>query len=310
MARKKFSYKSLLTVFILLLLSVTYLTYFTSDSSTNKWREVFNYFELSDVNINKNDYKLRVHFLNVGKADCIYISFGENNILIDAADKEENDNVVEYLKRQNVDKLNLVINSHAHRDHIGQMESVVNNFKVDEFIMPDIPEEIIPTYATYVSLLKALERNNVNVELAQVGRKINIDDMELEILAPCNDYDSINNTSVVVKLTYGTDSFLFTGDAEKESENDMIDREMNLKSEVLKVGHHGSNTSTTQKFLNKVKPRYAVISVGPDRNKLPKDKVIKRLQSNGIKIYRTDENGTIVFLSNGNGLEIITERRK
>lgn len=261
-----------------------------------------------DVSNVTKDCKMSVHFLDVGKADCAYVSCGDKNILIDAADKDTSNRVEEYLKRQNVKKLDLVVMSHAHRDHIGQMDIIINDFDIEKFIMPDIPKKIIPTSRTYLSVLKALDERKVNVETAKAGSQIVLGDLIVDIFGPCGIYDDINNTSVVVKLTFGSESFLFTGDASENSELDMVSRGFDLKATVLKVGHHGSKTSTTQKFLDAVKPNYAVISVGEDKNNLPNAKILKRLKSCNIKTYRTDKCGNIVSLTNGKGVEFITER--
>lgn len=266
--------------------------------------------EDTGTSVSSKDYKMSVHFLNVGKADCAYINCGDKNILIDAADKDVSNNVREYLKRQNVEKLDLVVMSHAHRDHIGQMDDVIKNFDIDKFLMPDIPNKIVPTSRTYVSMLKALDEKKVNVEIAKVGSRFSIGDMVIDIFAPCGIYDDINNTSIVMKITFGKDSFLFTGDASEQSELDMIKRGFDLKSTVLKVGHHGSRTSSTWKFLNAVSPDYAVISVKKDKSNLPNERIIKRLNSCNIKTYRTDESGNIVCCTNGDGVTFTTEREE
>ncbi len=250
-----------------------------------------------------------VHFLDVGKADCIYIKCENKNILIDAADKDVSNSVVEYLCRQNINKLDLVVVTHPHRDHIGQMEDVVNNFKIDNFIMSEIPLEIIPTSITYKKMLESIKNKNLKIKLVHSGEKFTLGNLKIDILGPYKQYDNLNNNSVVMRLEYGNESFIFTGDAEKEAEKDMIQNNLNLKASVLKVGHHGSSTSTTKNFLKKVNPQFSIVSVGKDRNKLPKENIIKRIKKSGSDVYRTDIYGTIILKTNGDGIDISTERR-
>jgi competence protein ComEC len=148
----------------------------------------------------------------------------------------------------------------------------------------------------------------VKAKIAIPGEKFEIGDMKIEIFGPISENEIVNNNSVVVKITYNSVSFLFVGDAEKAEETDLINSGYDLNSTVLKVGHHGSKTSSTYKFLGKVSPKYAVISVGPDKSNLPKEKVLKRLEKFSDHIYRTDKNGTIIFLTDGKKIEVKTEK--
>ncbi len=277
----------------------------------------FNWNSLTETTVTSNngeaenksiDYGMSVHFLDVGKADCCYIECEDKRILIDAADKEPTNAVVEYLERQKVKKLDLVVVSHPHRDHIGQMSSVINNFKIDKFIAAKVPDSITPTYATYEKMLRTLNKNNLKIEYVKSGKKFEIGNMKIEILAPINYHDKLNSNSIVMKITYGEVSFLFTGDAEKPEEEDIINSGENLKSTVLKVGHHGSKTSSSYNFLSKVKPAYAVISVAPDKSNLPKEIVLNRLNKFCDKIYRTDENGTVIMRTDGKKIKFETEK--
>ena len=275
------------------------------------WKNVFNNFNISDASLPESpDFDLNVHFLNVGKADCIYVKFKDHNILIDAADTEPSPNVVEYLKRQGVSILDLVVVSHPHRDHIGQMSEVIKEFKINKFIEPDVPEECIPVGVTYQRMLKALKAKNIDAELIRGRKNLKLDNLNIDIFGPISlDKKNVNNNSIVLKLTYLNVSFLFTGDAEKQEEAEIIDAGCNLKSDVIKIGHHGSRTSTSQNFLDCVRPTYAVISVGPDRSNLPKEEVLKRIKDMGADIYRTDLNGNIIFSSNGKEIKISTEKK-
>lgn len=254
------------------------------------------------------EYPMNVHFMDVGKADSILITCNDKNILIDAADKDISNSVVEYLERESVKKIDLVVVTHPHRDHIGQMAEVVRRFAIVRFIMPHLKDGVMSTTHTYEDLLHALDEKNISPQEPNPGSAFKVGDMNVEIFAPNEQYDNINNYSVVTKITYGNKSFLFTGDAEKESENDMIKAGYNLSADVLKVGHHGSKTSTTQNFLSAVKPQYAVISVGDDKNNLPKKETLNRLQKNNIEVLRTDVNGNVIFSTDGEKIEIFKQK--
>ena len=177
-------------------------------------------------------------------------------------------------------------------------------------MMPYLKDDMIPTFKSYERLLLALDRKDMKISKPEPGSSFNIGNLKVDILAPVTQYDDMNSNSMVLKLTYKNKSFLFTGDAGKESERDMIAMGYNLKADVLKVGHHGSKTATSQAFLNRVQPTYAVISVGEDRNKLPKKEIIDRLKKNNIKTYRTDLDGTVVFATDGDSLKFFCEKEK
>lgn len=253
---------------------------------------------------------MSVHFLNVGKADCAYIKCKDRNILIDAADKEPNSVVVEYLKKQDVSKLDLVVVSHPHRDHIGQMPEVINEFKIGRFMEPDVPDSLVPTTATYEKMLKALKNKNVKSELINEAKSFDLGDMHIEIFGPLSYDENMNNNSIVMKITYSDVSFLFTGDAAKAEENEILSEGYDLESTVLKVGHHGSRTSSTEKFLKAINPKYAIISVGPDKSNLPKEEVLERLGRICPNIYRTDLCGNIVLHTDGKKIKVETEIKK
>lgn len=304
--KSKFNYG----ILALLVLCFTFILNFESIKNFN-WNSLIETTANSSNSETKNesfDLGMSVHFLDVGKADCCYIECEDKRILIDAADKEPTNVVVEYLERQNVKKLDLVVVSHPHRDHIGQMSNVIDNFKIGKFIAAKVPDNITPTYATYEKMLRTLNKNKVKIEYVKSGKKFEIGNMKIEILGPINYHNNLNSNSIVMKITYGEVSFLFTGDAEKPEEEDIVNSGANLKSTVLKVGHHGSKTSSSYNFLSNVKPDYAVISVGPDRSNLPKEIILNRLNKFCNKIYRTDESGTIIIRTDGKKIKFETEK--
>ena len=272
------------------------------------WHDVYKSVGITEPTDAFENYDMSAHFIDVGKADSIYVNCKDKNILIDGGEKDTYNTVVEYLKKKGIKKLDLVIASHPHSDHIGGLVEVLNEFKIGKVLMPKLRDDIVPTSKVYENFLLAIDKNNIPVEIAISGNTFYIGNLKIEIFAPNKQYDSINNNSIVAKLIYKNISFLFTGDAEKESEQDILSKNFDIKSTVLKVGHHGSKTSTTNAFLKRVNPEYAVICVGEDKYNLPKKETINRLKNCGAKIYRTDLNGTVVLATNGDDIKVVTSR--
>lgn len=276
----------------------------------NIWEKIFRTLNLSDIHEEEKNYDMIVSFIDVGKADCAYIRCCDINILIDSGDRDISKDICKYLKKRDVQKLDLVIASHPHRDHIGQMYNVIENFEIGTFIMSEMPYSVTPTSFTYRKMIEALNNNNnINVKIACPREVFSINnDLKIEILGPWKKHENINDNSVIAKIRYKSKSFLFMGDAEKSAEDDLVKSGLNLHSSVLKVGHHGSKTSTTEKFIQCVKPEYAVISTKLDKNKSLSNDVLDRLERFKIKVFRTDVCGTVTFLTDGQKLETIVER--
>ena len=249
--------------------------------------------------------ELKVHFLDVGQGDSIFIELPTNEtILIDASIKDASDKIIKYLKEENVSKIDYVFATHPHSDHIGGMSAVIKAIDIGQIYMP----KAVTTTKTYENLLLTIKDKNLKIKTAKAGNTIiDTDDLKLVVLAPNQDsYESLNNYSIVLKLTYKEKSFLFTGDAETLSEKEITG---DVEADVLKVGHHGSRTSTSQAFLNKVNPSYAVISVGLNNDyKHPHQEVLDRLEKKNIKIYRTDQNGDIIFTTDGYNIDVKVEK--
>ena len=244
---------------------------------------------------------LNVYFIDVGQEDSILISTGSKNMLIDAGNNEDGEKLVKYLKNLGIKKFDYVFGTHAHEDHIGGMDNIIDNFEIDNFYMPDV----VTTTKTFEDVLDSLSRKNVKFKTPNIGDTFNMDDANFKILHVGKDKSDLNGTSIVIKLQYGKISFMFTGDATSEVESKITDE--NLKSTVLKVAHHGSKYSSTATFLNKVNPEYAVIMTGLGNSYgHPHSIVLQKLEKIGAKIYRTDESGTIIFKTNGENIEINT----
>lgn len=251
--------------------------------------------------------ELVVSYIDVGQGDSIFIEFpGGKTALIDAGEAENVSAVTSYLRQRNCDEIDYLICTHPHSDHIGGMSKVLSTFSVGEVYMPRVEH----TSKTYEKLLIQLNNLGLPVYTAKAGAVLSVEpEIEFVMLAPVSgEYDELNDYSAVLRLTYGESSFLFTGDAEKLSEKEMLDSGQNLTADVLKVGHHGSSTSSHQAFLDAVNPTYAVISCdGNNEYGHPHKKVVKRLDNSGITIYRTDLYGTVMAISDGQRIDFVTE---
>ncbi|MDI3545152.1 MAG: competence protein ComEC [Rikenellaceae bacterium] len=241
--------------------------------------------------------KLVVHFLDVGQADSILIQQNGHNMLIDAGNNADSNFVVKYLKKQGVKKIDYVIGTHPHEDHIGGLDVVINTFEIGSVFMPKVSTNT----KTFKDVLLAVKSKNMKVVAPVVGSSYNLGDAKWTILAPnSSSYDDLNDYSIVIKINFGKNSFIFTGDAEALSEQEILKKGFNLKADVLKIGHHGSSSSTSDEFLKAVSPEYAAISVGKDNDYGHPHKItMDRLKANNIPVYRTDECGTIIAVSYG-----------
>lgn len=305
-------YKLIIIVVIIIgaIFSKDYLNYDKNDEATNNLNSKSSVTTSEENPLINVDGNLQIHFIDVGQADSILIKQDNNYMLIDGGNNEDGDMLVKYLKEQGVEKLDYIIATHPHEDHIGGLDDVLNEFDTDLVLMPDK----ITTTKTFEDFLLAIKnrqdvknKNGENVTLKKVPKleeKYNLGNASFVIYAPnSSSYDELNDYSIVIKLSFGNNAFLFTGDAEKLSEKEMLDKNYDLKADVLKIGHHGSSTSTSDEFLEAVSPKYAVLSVGEDNSyNLPKKTVMDKFKNNNIPVYRTDEQGTIILNSDGTNI--------
>lgn len=244
---------------------------------------------------------LKVHYIDVGQGDSILIQLDGKNMLIDAGTNESTGKLLSYLKNQNIKKLDYVIATHPHEDHIGGMAEVIKSFDIGAFYAP----KKVANTRTFEDMVNALKKKNLKINTAKEGVVINFDsNTNCVMLAPNSDnYEDVNNYSAVIKLTYKNTKFLFTGDAQKLSEKEMVDNGLDLSCDVLKVGHHGSSTSSSAAFLDKSSPKVAVISCGKNNDYgHPHKQTITALNKKNIKIYRTDVDGTVLIESDGKNI--------
>jgi competence protein ComEC len=244
--------------------------------------------------------QLKVHFIDVGDADCILIQEGNKSMLIDAGNDKDEAVIKEYLSKLGINKLDIIVGTHADEDHIGSMDAVITDFEIDKIYMPKSDA----TTKYLEDVMNVLNKKGLQVTEPVSEQVFNLGDAVCNILAPVSmGYEKINNYSIVIKLKYGNTSFLFTGDAESVSEREMMRRGFDLSADVLKLGHHGSIRSTTDEFLERVNPKYAVIMVGRNNNySHPHKRTMEKLKTRRIPVYRTDENGTIVAESDGENI--------
>ena len=254
----------------------------------------------------QNGGKLVAHYLDVGQGDSIFIELpNDQTMLIDSGENYHGAAIIEYIKDCGRKKIDYLVGTHPHSDHVGSMAYIIRNFDIGSVYLPDAATN---TY-TYEKMLEAIKKKGLKVTTAKTGVNILSDSdesLDINILAPSTtkNVKNLNNTSVIMKIKYGDTSFLFTGDAEK---SELKTLSGDLTADVLKVGHHGSDTSTPQTLVDAVKPKIAVISVGKDNDYgHPSAKTLKRLENAGCEIYRTDQQQTIAVTSDGKNIEVET----
>jgi competence protein ComEC len=250
---------------------------------------------------------LKVSFIDVGQADCTIIQYGNSKMIIDAGGNSTANSLVSKIKNMGINKFDVVVGTHPHEDHIGGMDAVINNFSIGTIYMPKVSNNT----QTFKDVLVAIQNKGLNVTTPIPGDTFTLgQDVQFTILAPNGTgYGDLNSYSIVIKMIYGHTSFLFTGDAEMDSEREMISKGYDLKADVLKVGHHGSTSSTSPEFLKAVSPKYSVIFVGKDNTYgHPHQATVDKLNVAGTKIYRTDLNGTITFSVTLDKVSVGTEK--
>ena len=246
-----------------------------------------------------NTDDVKVEYIDVGQADAILIENNKKYMLIDAGNNEDGDLLVNYFKDKNITDFEYVVATHPHEDHIGGMDNIIKNFNIKNYYMPDC----YTTTKTFEELLDALEEKNLSFETPDIDSEFLLGDALFKVLYTGTDKRDLNNTSIVLRMTYKDVSFMFTGDATNTTEKKIIAKD--LQSDVLKVGHHGSQYSTSDEFLDKVNPKYAIISVGTGNvYDHPKDITLNKLK--GIEVHRTDKEGTIRVISDGKNIDIET----
>jgi len=275
---------------VVLLVCITLLAAGCANTSTTKTTPSPTQSNLTSTQVNGT---LQVHYINVGQADSILIKTSDGTaVLIDGGNNPDGSNVVNYLKSQQVKELTAVIATHPHEDHIGGLDTVIKSFSVKAVYMPNA----WTTTKTFEDFISAVNASGAKRIQAKAGVSLDVPGLTGQFLAPNESgYEDLNNYSAVLRLKFGKIAFLFTGDAGEFSESEMLKSGQNVKADVLKVGHHGSSTSTSSAFLKAVSPKYAIISVGTGNDYgHPAASTLSRLSGDGVPVFRADQDGTIV----------------
>lgn len=254
--------------------------------------------------INESFNGIKVHYINVGQGDSILVQVNNKNLLIDAGPEDASEKLLSYLSKQNIKKLDYVVATHPHEDHIGGMTSIIKKYKIGKFYAPKKTTDT----KTFEKMIDTLSDKKMKINVAKAGVTLDLgNNASCEMIAPNkSSYESLNNYSAVIMIKYGSSKFLFMGDAEKLSEKEILASKKDILCDVLKVGHHGSNSATSKDFLSAVSPSIAVISCGKNNDYgHPHKQTLSALKEKNIKVYRTDINNTIVITSDGKSINVI-----
>lgn len=245
---------------------------------------------------------LKISCINVGEGDSILIQYNSKNFLIDGGPLDGSDNLLKYIRSEGIDNFSCIFITHPHEDHIGGLPRILSKYKVNNIFSSGSSSDS----PAYVKLIDLIKQNNIKCEVLKNGDKIIIDkNFFFQVLSSENsNKDNLNNDSLVLKLTFENNTFLFMGDAEKEIEDNLLESKINLKSDVIKIAHHGSSTSTSNEFLDAVSPKIALISCGLNNSFNHPSKIItNEFKNRNILFFRTDIDGTIELYSDGNKIK-------
>lgn len=265
--------------------------------------------EIKELPDSEDKGYFEVHFIDVGQADCSLIISDGEALLIDGGNVEDGEAVISYLHAEGITELDYVISTHAHEDHVGGLSAVLDEFTVTKAVFA--PEKGADTNC-YKDFLTSVAAQELLITVPEAGDEIDIGGSSLTFITPlAEEAPGTNNSSLVTRIVYGENSFLFTGDAERAAEMLILESEADISADVLKVGHHGGETSTTYPFLREIMPQLAVISVGNNNTYgHPTEEVLSRLRDADVKVYRTDMQGHIVISSDGENITVTTERNQ
>ena len=255
--------------------------------------------EESVPSFNESADNLVIRYIDVGQADATLIQSNGEYMLIDCGNNEDGNLIVKYFEEMGITKLKYLIGTHPHEDHIGGMDNIIRRFDIGTIYMPDV----ITTTKTFNDVLDAISYKRLSYKVPIINEDFKLGNATVRFIYTGTDNNDLNDASIILKLTYGNNSFLFAGDATKKIEKQILNN--NIKADVLKVSHHGSSYSNSNDFLDKVNPKYGIISVGEDNSyNHPHNEVINNLNKRNISIYRTDMDGTIILTSDGENITI------
>lgn len=262
---------------------------------------------LTQNNNGNYENKMIIHYIDVGQGDCILIQVNNKNLLIDSGPSSNRKDLLNYLEKLDIKKFDYIIATHPHEDHIGNMDTIIKRYNIGSFYSP----KVITSSTTFENMISALVDKNLKINVLKKGVK-GIDlgkNTEIEVFSPLENIssDNLNDYSPIIKITFLDNSFLFTGDAEISTEDTVLSENNNLNCDILKVGHHGSSTSTSPDFLISANPSVAIISVGKNNSYgHPTSETLSLLNSYNIRTIRTDIYGTVIAISDGKNINIST----
>lgn len=248
--------------------------------------------------------KYTIEFIDVGQADCILVSNGPDTMLIDAGNNEDGVKLVSYLQTTGIEDIDYLIGTHPHEDHIGGLDDIIDNYDIGELILP----EQTANTKTYKDVIQSAENKNLSIINPEVGQEWKVGEAACKVLScEAENPKDMNQWSIVIRMTIGNVSFLFTGDQEKANEENILETDYEIESTFYKAAHHGSRTANSREFLNKVSPEYIIIPVGEDNSYgHPHKEAMDIFEDTEAEIYRTDENGTVIIVTDGTHCSIST----
>lgn len=261
------------------------------------------YYMFKNEKEEKINPNLEVEFIDVGQAESIFIKQDGHNILIDAGNNADGKLLVKYLKNKGIKKFDYVVGTHPHEDHIGGLDDIINEFEIEHILMPDVTNNT----KTFEDVLNAIEKKNLEIEIPTIDETFTAGDLNFKVIYTGTNEEDLNSDSIVLRMDYKNNSYLFTADLTGDIEKELLEKDIDVN--IYKVAHHGSTYSNTYEFLERVTPKYAIISCGKDNDYYyPHIKALNRIKKHTKEIYRTDQDGTIIVKDDGENIEIIKEK--
>lgn len=261
------------------------------------------YYMFKNEKEEKINPNLEVEFIDVGQAESIFIKQDGHNILIDAGNNADGKLLVKYLKNKGIKKFDYVVGTHPHEDHIGGLDDIINEFEIEHILMPDVTSNT----KTFEDVLNAIEKKNLEIEIPIIDETFTAGDLNFKVIYTGTNEEDLNSDSIVLRMDYKNNSYLFTADLTGDIEKELLEKDIDVN--IYKVAHHGSTYSNTYEFLERVTPKYAIISCGKDNDYYyPHIKALNRIKKHTKEIYRTDQDGTIIVKDDGKNIEIIKEK--
>ena len=261
-------------------------------------------------NLTLDENSIAVYYLDVGQGHSTVIQDGNSAVLIDSGENENAKKIVDFLAEKGISKLEYVIATHYHSDHIGGLSNILQNVECENIYMPLVDDKYAPTSKTYYKLLETIDDKDISVSFVSNNTAFIFGKVTFNIIAPVEQLDDMNNMSLIIKAVYGDASFLIAGDAENKEMKSVMsaNKSFDFSSDFYLMAHHGSSTSLNKEFLSKANMKVAIISCAKDNSYgHPHKEALEYLNDNNIEYYRTDEVGTITVISDGESYKITTE---